>query len=59
MPAMSFTVEAKTKEELKKKVQKRIRDASNKGMSFVKEGYKENNVKRIKGGYKIDIYVHS
>lgn len=59
MPAMSFTVEAKTKEQLKKKVQKKIKEASKKGMSFVKNGYKDNNVKRFKGGYKIDIYVHS
>lgn len=59
MPAMSLTVEAKTKELLKKKVKKKINDASKKGMSFVKEGYNDNNVKRSKGGYKIDIYVHS
>lgn len=59
MPAMSFTIEAKTKEELKKKVERKIKEAKKKGMNFVKDGYRDNNIKRFKGGYKIDIYVHS
>lgn len=59
MPAKTLTVRAKNKEELRKNVEKALKDASRHGMIFVKQGYKENRVKKSKGGYEIEIEVHS
>ena len=59
MPAKTITVTSKTKEGLKKQVNRAIKDSAERGMIYIKKGYKEKNVKRIKGGYKIDILVHS
>lgn len=59
MPAKTLTVRAKNKEELRKNVQKALKDASKHGMIFVKQGYKESRVKKSKGGYEIEIEVHS
>ena len=50
---------AKNKEELRKNVDKVLKDASRKGMIFVKQGYKENRIKKSKGEYEIEIEVHS
>ncbi len=59
MPAMLITVKAKTKEELKKKAEQKIREAAKKGLQYVLHGYSENRVKRIKDGYEIEVSVHS
>ena len=59
MPAMLITVKAKTKGELKKKAEQKIRDAAKKGLQYVLHGHNENRVKKIKGGYEIEVSVHS
>ncbi len=59
MPAKTLTVKAKNKEALRKNVEKAIRDASRRGLIFVKHGYKENRIKKSRGEYEIDIEVHS
>ena len=59
MPAMMITVKAKTKEELKKLATKRIREAAKKGLQYVKQGYDDKRVRKIKDGYEIEISVHS
>ncbi|HWP91013.1 MAG TPA: hypothetical protein VNN20_02285 [Thermodesulfobacteriota bacterium] len=59
MPAMMITVKAKTKEELKKLATKRIKEAAKKGLQYVKQGYDDRRVKKIKDGYEIEISVHS
>ncbi len=59
MPAKTLTVRAKSKEELRKNVDKVLKDASRKGMIFVKQGYKESRIKKSKGEYEIEIEVHS
>ena len=59
MPAKTLTVKAKNKEELKKNVEKALKDASKHGMIFVKQGYKESRIKKSKGEYEIEIEVHS
>ena len=59
MPAKTLTVRAKNKEELRKNVQKALKEASKHGMIFVKQGYKESRVKKSRGEYEIEIEVHS
>jgi hypothetical protein len=59
MPAKTLTVRAKSKEELRKNVEKAIKNASRKGMIFVKQGYKESRIKKSRGEYEIEIEVHS
>jgi hypothetical protein len=59
MPAMLITVKAKTKEELKKKVEQKIREAAKKGLQYVMYGYNDNRVKKVKDGYEIEVSVHS
>lgn len=59
MPAMLITVKAKTKEELKKKAEQKIREAAKKGLQYVLHSYNEKRVKKIKGGYEIELSVHS
>jgi hypothetical protein len=59
MPAKTLTVRAKSKEDLKKGVDKALKDASKKGLIFVKQGYKDSRIKKSKGEYEIDIEVHS
>ncbi|HSC33848.1 MAG TPA: hypothetical protein VLG45_01115 [Thermodesulfobacteriota bacterium] len=59
MPAKTLTVKAKNKEELKKNVEKALRDASKRGLIFVKQGYKESRIKKSRGEYEIEIEVHS
>ena len=55
MPAKTLTVRAKNKEDLRKNVDKVLKDASRKGMIFVKQGYKESRIKKSRGEYEIDI----
>ncbi|HEX3035488.1 MAG TPA: hypothetical protein VHT73_10200 [Thermodesulfobacteriota bacterium] len=59
MPAKMITVKAKTKEELKKKTEKEIKQAAKKGLSYIKQGYNDKNVKKVKDGYEVVIEVHS
>ena len=59
MPAKIISVKAKTKEELKKKAEKEIKQAAQKGFSYIKQGYNEKKVTKIKDGYEIVIEVHS
>ncbi len=59
MPAKTLTVSAKKKTELKTKVDKAVKDAAKQGFTFIKSGYREDKVKKSKGGYEIEIEVHS
>lgn len=59
MPAKTLTVSAKKKTELKAKVEKAVKDAAKQGFTFIKSGYREDKVKKSKGGYEIEIEVHS
>lgn len=59
MPAKTLTVKAKSKTDLKKKVDKAIKDASRHGLIFIKQGYRDSRVKKSKGQYEIQIEVHS
>lgn len=59
MPALTITIKAKTKEELKKQATNKIKDAAKKGLQYVKQGYSDNRVRKVKGGYEIEILVHS
>jgi hypothetical protein len=59
MPAKTLTVRAKNKEDIRKNFDKVLKDASRKGMIFVKQGYKESRIKKSRGEYEIEIEVHS
>jgi len=59
MPAMIITVKARSKTELKRQVAEKIKQASKKGLQYISQGYSDNRVKRVKGGYQIDLTVHS
>lgn len=59
MPAKTLTIKAKNKTDLKKKVDKAIKDASRRGLIFIKQGYRDSRVKKSKGQYEIQIEVHS
>ncbi|MEM4658866.1 MAG: hypothetical protein QXX77_10655 [Candidatus Methanosuratincola sp.] len=59
MPAKIITVRAKTKKALEQLAAEKIREAAKKGFEYVKEGYKESRIRKVKGGYEIDISVHS
>ncbi|MEE9252783.1 MAG: hypothetical protein V3U74_05470 [Thermodesulfobacteriota bacterium] len=59
MPAKIITIKAKTKGALKGLATRRIREAAKIGLQYVKEGYKDSKVRKVKGGYEIDISVHS
>ncbi len=59
MPAMTITVKARTKDELKKQAAKKINEAAKKGLPYVKQGYSDSRVKKLKDGYEIEISVHS
>lgn len=59
MPAKTLTVSAKNKTELKTKVDKAVKDAAKNGFIFIKSGFKESRIKKSKGGYEIEIEVHS
>ena len=56
---MLITVKAKTKGELKKRAEEKIREAAKKGLQYIMHGYNEKRVKKIKGGYEIELSVHS
>ena len=59
MPAIVITVKAKTKDELKKRTTEKIKEAAKKGFQYVKQGYNDNRVKKVKDGYEIELWVHS
>ncbi len=59
MPAKIITVAAKTKEELRKQVSKKVKEAAEKGLTYVSQGYNDIRVKKVKGVYQIEITVHS
>ena len=59
MPAKIITVAAKTKEELRKQVSKKVKEAAEKGLTYVSQGYNDIRVKKVKGEYQIEITVHS
>ena len=59
MPAMIITVKARSKTELKKQVAKKLQQVSKKGLHYISQGYSDDRVKRVKGGYQIDLTVHS
>lgn len=59
MPAKIITVKAKTKEELKKQVSKKLKEAAEKGLTYLSQGYSDSRVKKVKGEYQIEITVHS
>lgn len=59
MPARILKIEAKTKDELRKRYSKTVKKAYKDGFVYVKEGYDDNRVKRVKGGYELSITVHT
>lgn len=59
MPAMTIMIKAKTKEELKKQTTNKIKKAAKKGLQYVRQGYSDSRVRKVKGGYEIEILVHS
>ncbi len=59
MPAMLITVKGKTKDELKKKAEEKIKEAAKKGLQYVMHGYNDKRIKKVKGGYEIELWVHS
>jgi len=59
MPAKIITVTAKTKEELRKQVSKKVKEAAEKGLTYVSQGYNDIRVTKVKGEYQIEITVHS
>jgi len=59
MPAKIITVAAKTKEELRTQVSKKVKEAAEKGLTYVSQGYNDIRVKKVKGEYQIEITVHS
>ncbi len=59
MPVKTLTISATKKTELRTKVDKAVKDAAKNGFTFVKSGYREDKVKKSKGGYEIEIEVHS
>jgi hypothetical protein len=59
MPAMTIMIKAKTKEELKKQTTNKIKDAAKRGLQYVRQGYSDSRVRKVKGGYEIEILVHS
>ncbi len=59
MPAKIITLNSKTKTDLKKKYNNAIKDASKQGMSYVLAGYDERRIKKAKGGYELEVTVHS
>jgi hypothetical protein len=59
MPAIVITVKARTKDELKKRTAEKIKEAAKRGFQYVKQGYNDNRVKRVKDGYEIELWVHS
>ena len=59
MPARIITVRSKTKKGLKQLVERKIREAAKQGFAYVSAGYREDRVKKVKGGYEIEISVHT
>jgi hypothetical protein len=58
MPAIVITVKARTKDELKKRAAEKIKEAAKRGFQYVKQGYNDNRVRKIKDGYEIELWVH-
>ncbi len=59
MPAKILKVSGKTKADLQKNYASTVKKASKQGLIYVKEGYDDKKIKRIKGGYELNITVHS
>ncbi len=59
MPAKIITVKAKSKKELQQKSMAKIREAAKGGFGYIAQGYRDSRVKRVKGGYEIEITVHT
>jgi hypothetical protein len=59
MPAKIITVRAKTKDELRKQVSKKLKEAAKMGLTYISQGYSDSKVKKVKGAYQIDVTVHS
>ena len=59
MGGASTTLEAKTKTELKRKVQKWIIEAKGKGLEDIRRGWDPERVVKIKNGYRITVWAHT
>ena len=59
MPAKTITVRAKKKDDLKKNVEKAVKEASKNGLIYVKRGFSDSRIKKSKGVYEIEIEVHT
>jgi hypothetical protein len=59
MPAIVMTVRASTKDQLKKRAEEKIKEAAKKGFLYVKLGYNDNRVMKVKDGYEIELWAHS
>jgi len=59
MPAKILKIVAKTKTDLKTKYSKIIKKAYKDGFVYVKDGYDNNRIKKVKGGYELSVTVHT
>jgi len=59
MPAKTITVSSKSKDGLKKIADKKLKEFASQGMRYVIKNYSPSRVKKVKGGYEIELSVHS
>ncbi len=59
MPAKTITVRATKKADLKKNVEKAVKEASKNGFIYVMRGFSDSGIKKSKGVYEIEIEVHT
>ncbi len=59
MPAKTITVSSKSKDGLKKTADKKLKEFASQGMRYVTRNYSPGRVKKVKGGYEIELSVHS
>ena len=59
MPARTVTVKSKSKDGLKRLVNKRIKELADKGIVYATKSYNSKRVKKTKDGYTIEISAHS
>lgn len=53
------TLKAKTKTELKRKVQNWIKEAREKGLEDIRQGWDPERIVKTKDGYEITVWAHS
>lgn len=53
------TISARTKTELKKKVQEWIRGAKAAGLTDIRRGWDPDRIVKTENGYEIEVYAHT